>query len=61
MPATGNSGRSICDAERALHMPIMGCIAGRDFRAEVLKFQQEHGLAISGELDSSTHAKLGVR
>ena len=61
MPATGNSGRSVCDAERALHMPIVDCIAGRDVRAEILKFQQGHGLATSGELDSNTRTKLGIR
>jgi hypothetical protein len=61
MPATGNSGRSICDAERALHMPITDCIGGRDFRAAVLRFQQGHRLATSGELDFNTRAKLGIR
>jgi ankyrin repeat protein len=66
MPATGNSGRSVCDAERALHklgygLAITDCIGDRDLRAAVIKFQQEHGLDTSGELDSTTRAKLGIR
>lgn len=66
MPPTGNSGRRVCDAEQALHnlgygFDIIDCIADRDFRAGVLKFQQAHGLSASGELDPITRAKLGVR
>lgn len=66
MPATGNSGRSVCDAEQALHrlgygLEITDCIGDHDLRAAILKFQQEHGLASSGELDSTTRAKLGIR
>lgn len=66
LPPTGNSGRSVCDAERALHklgygLEITDCIAGRDFRAAILKFQQDHALAANGELDPATRAKLGIR
>ncbi len=66
MPASGKSGRSVCDAERALHklgygLEITDCIADRDFRAAVLKFQQDHRLAISGDLDSATRVTLGIR
>lgn len=66
MPPTGNSGRAVCDAERALHklgygLEITDCIGDRDFRAAVLKFQQAHALIASGELDVNTRAKLGIR
>ncbi len=66
MPITGNSGRSVCDAERALHtlgygLAITDCIGDHDFRAAVLKFQQEHGLVSNGELDTATRAKLAIR
>lgn len=51
-PPTGNSGRSVCDAERALHkqgygLEITDCIGDRDFQAAVLRFQQEHGLTVA--------------
>ncbi len=66
LPPTGNSGRRACDAERALHrlgygLAITDCIADRDFRAAVFKFQQDHGLAATGDLDAGTRTKLAIR
>lgn len=66
MPPTGNSGRSVCDAERALHrlgygLEITDCIGDSDFHAAVLRFQQKRGLSASGELDPMTRAELGIR
>lgn len=58
---TGNSGRRACDAERALKMPIIDCIADRDLRAAISKYQQSRNLTVTGELDLATRAKLGVR
>lgn len=44
---TGNSGRTVCDAQRSLNqrgydMPIFDCIAGRQFREVLTKFQQNN-------------------
>jgi hypothetical protein len=66
-PASGHSARTVCDAQRALEklgydMPIADCIAGKgQFANKVRKFQQEHALSLTGELDSSTLQALGVR
>jgi hypothetical protein len=66
-PASGQSARVVCDVERALDklgydMPIADCIDGPDqFASKLRKFQQEHALATTGELDSATLRKLGVR
>jgi peptidoglycan hydrolase-like protein with peptidoglycan-binding domain len=61
--ATGLSGRSVCDAERALDklgydMPIIDCNGGQQFAAVVQRFQREHGLPDTGALDSATKAAL---
>lgn len=63
---TGRSGRTICDAERALDRrgydtPIIDCIAGQQLRAVVVKFQKDHSLQPTGELDSTTRKALGIR
>jgi ankyrin repeat protein len=66
-PASGHSARTVCDAERALDklgydMPIADCIDGKgQFANTVRRFQQEHALATTGELDMSTLKALGVR
>jgi hypothetical protein len=66
-PASGQSARVVCDVERALDklgydMPIADCIDGRgQFATKLRKFQQEHALATTGELDSATLKALGVR
>ena len=63
---SGRSGRSVCDAERALDrlgydMPIIDCIPGHQLRQTLLKFQQDHNLHATGELDSATKAALQIR
>jgi len=66
-PASGHSARRVCDVERALEklgydMPITDCIDGKgQFANKVRKFQQEHALSPTGELDSPTLKALGVR
>lgn len=65
-PASGHSGRVVCDAERALDQrgfgfPITDCIAGRQLRAGLIKFQQQNQLQTTGELDRVTLKALGVR
>jgi hypothetical protein len=65
-PPTGRSGRTVCDAQRALdklgyEMPIIDCIAGPQFRAALTKLQKDRALQPSGELDSATRAELKVR
>jgi hypothetical protein len=43
-------------------MPIADCIDGKgQFAKKVRQFQQEHALAMTGELDWSTLKALGVR
>jgi ankyrin repeat protein len=65
-PASGQSARVVCDVERALDklgydMPITDCIDGRgQFANKLRKFQQEHTLVMTGELDSATLEALGV-
>jgi Ankyrin repeats (3 copies)/Ankyrin repeats (many copies)/Putative peptidoglycan binding domain len=58
---TGHSGRTVCDAERALSVEIVDCIAGQQLSGAVKKFQNEHALAVTGELDAPTLKALGVR
>lgn len=63
---TGHSGRKVCDAEQALgklgyDLPIVDCIAGPQLSATVKKFQNEHALDVTGELDAPTLKALGVR
>lgn len=65
-PPSRHSGRVVCDAERTLeklgyHMPITDCIDGTQFAGGLRKFQEEHALKTSGELDSATLKLLGVR
>ncbi len=66
-PVTGHSARTVCDAERALDklgydMPIADCIYGKgQFAATLRKFQQEHALSPTGELDAPTLKVLDVR
>jgi hypothetical protein len=60
-PAAGSSGRTVCDAQRALHLPIVDCIWGPELRAAISKFQNEHQLLANGELDSPTRLALDIR
>ncbi|MGD1091225.1 MAG: ankyrin repeat domain-containing protein [Bryobacteraceae bacterium] len=64
-PPTGRSGRTVCDAQRALdklgyEMPIIDCIAGPQFRAALTKFQKDRALQPTGELESATRLELKV-
>lgn len=66
LPATGHSGRIVCDAERQLRQlgfdqPIEDCIRGPQFSMTVKEFQKSHGLKSTGILDLSTLQALGVR
>jgi ankyrin repeat protein len=63
---TGRSGRDVCDAEKALDRlgydtPIIDCIAGQQLAAVVRRFQQDHSLPTTGELDPATKRALGIR
>jgi len=63
---TGRSGRTVCDAERALNQrgfdtPIIDCIAGQQLRTVVAKFQKDNSLQPTGELDAATRKTLGLR
>jgi hypothetical protein len=63
---TGRSGRTVCDAQQALNkngfdIPIRDCIAGQQLNAILKKFQHEHALNVTGELDGPTLKTLGVR
>ena len=66
-PASGRSARTVCDAQRALDklgydMPIADYIDGKgQFAKKVRRFQQEHELATTGELDVPTLKALWVR
>ena len=60
-PAVGRSGRAVCDAERALDIPIIDCIWGQELSAAITKFQKEHQLLPTGELDSETRIALKIR
>ena len=65
LPNTGHSGRTVCDAERALdrlgyNTPIMDCIAGRQLRAVLIKFQNDKKLQPTGRLDASTRKELKI-
>jgi len=45
-----------------LYLPIADCIDGKgQFANKVRKFQQEHALTTTGELDLPTLKALGVR
>lgn len=64
--ATGRSGRTVCDAERALdrlgyNTPIIDCIAGQQLGAVLIKFQNDHKLQPTGELDAPTRKALEIR
>ena len=64
-PHSGRSGRTICDAEMALdklgyNTPIIDCIGGQQLSAVVAKFQTEHQLPPSGELDAATRKALKI-
>jgi hypothetical protein len=56
----GQGGR-FCDAQRALHLPIIDCIWGQELRAAISEFQNEHKLLANGELDSPTRLALDIR
>jgi ankyrin repeat protein len=62
---TGHSGRVACDVELALNKFgsdfIQDCISGGDLASTVKKFQKNHGLTPSGELDPATLKALEVR
>lgn len=62
---TGNSGRTVCDAQRSLNRrgydtPIFDCIAGPQFRTVLTKFQTDNRLPATGELDAATRKALGL-
>jgi len=63
---TGQSGRTVCDAERALDQrgydtPIIDCIGGRQLNEVITKFQKDNALPASGDLDSATRKALNIR
>jgi len=63
---TGRSGRAVCDAERALDRlgydtPIIDCIAGQQLRAVLIRFQNDHKLQATGDLDAPTRKALEIR
>jgi hypothetical protein len=63
---TGHSGRTICDAQRALDQrgydtPIIDCIAGQQLSTAVAKFQKDNFLHPTGMLDPATRKALGIR
>jgi ankyrin repeat protein len=63
---TGRSGRTVCDAERVLDRlgydtPIIDCILGQQLSAVISRFQKDHQLRLTGELDSATRRSLGIR
>jgi hypothetical protein len=63
---TKRSGRTVCDAERALDKlgydtPIIDCIGGQQLRTVLTKFQKDRALPLTGELDSATRAALTIR
>ena len=60
-PGSGLSGRTVCDAERALNLPIIDCWLGKQLSAIVAKFQSEHKLPPTGKLDFQTRKALNVR
>jgi hypothetical protein len=65
-PPTGRSGRTVCDAERALDTlgydtPIIDCIWGQQLSAVITRFQKDHQLRPTGELDSETRRALHIR
>jgi hypothetical protein len=65
-PATGRSGRTVCDAQIALSalgydVGPVDCIAGKSLAAVITKFQREHALPPTETLDPATLTALGVR
>ena len=63
---TGRSGRTVCDAERALdklgyQAPIIDCIPGQQLSAIVIRFQKDRALSATGELDDATRLALKIR
>lgn len=65
-PPSGRSGRTVCDAEIALdkldyETPIIDCIWGPQLGTVVTRFQKEHKLRPTGELDSETKRTLNIR
>jgi Ankyrin repeats (3 copies)/Putative peptidoglycan binding domain len=66
LPASGNSGRTVCDAERALNhlgydTPIIDCIAGQQLSGILTKFQRDQKLQPTGLLDAPTRKALAIR
>ena len=65
-PLTGHSGRTVCDAERALDRrgydtPIIDCDCGSQLRTAITRFQKDNALPPTGELDSTTRKALNIR
>lgn len=63
---SGRSGRTVCDAEVALdklgyQTPIIDCIWGQQLGTVVARFQKEHNLRPTGELDADTKKALKIR
>jgi ankyrin repeat protein len=66
LPPTGKSGRTVCDAERALDKlgygaTIMDCISGDQLKTVILKFQADRELPQTGKLDTTTRNELKIR
>lgn len=66
LPLSGRSGRTVCDAEIALdklgyNIPIIDCIGGQQLSTVITKFQSDHQLRLTGELDSETRKVLKMR
>jgi len=60
---TGRSGRTACDAERALDRrgydtPIIDCVTGHTV---IMRFQKDNSLPPTGELDAATRKALDIR
>jgi peptidoglycan hydrolase-like protein with peptidoglycan-binding domain len=51
----------VCDAERALNIPIIDCIWGQQLSAAITEFQKQHQLVANGELDPETRTALKIR
>ena len=63
---TGQSGRTVCDAELALDRrgydtTIIDCIGGPQLSKVIAKFQKDNGLPASGDLDPATRKALNIR
>ena len=58
---SGRSGRTVCDVQVALHVPIIDCIWGKQLSEKVTQIQKENQLSPTGELDAATLKALKIR